>query len=215
MDEVAEPAPHAPFPAVEPAARFPEIGHGGQLAVDGPRGVPAAVERVAGLLRRIFVLEARVHVADEILYGTARVSFVVSLVTLQYVWAEGLRTIIVVVTHHHLLRLAILAHLAPKILVERIEVVLQLAWVHLVFGVVGRVLVQVWQEDGLGIGGFYVLATAAVAVPAGADFVVEGAVHFVLLRAEDGCEVAVGLVSSRLDGKGEGAGAYLAMIEVR
>lgn len=131
-------------------------------------------------------------------------------------WAgEGLRTIIVVVTHHHLLRLAILAHLAPKVLVERIEVVLQLARVHLVFGVVGRVLVQVWQEDGLGVGGFDVLATAAVAVPAGADFVVEGAVHFVLLRAEDGCEVAVGLVSSCLDWESGGGRAYLAMVEVR
>ena len=69
--------------------------------------------------------------------------------------------------------------------------VLQLARVHLVFGVVGRVLVQVWQEDGLGVGWFDVLATAAVAVAARADFVVEGAVHFVLLRAEDGGEVAV------------------------
>ena len=74
--------------------------------------------------------------------------------------------------------------------------VLQLARVHFVFRVVGRVLVQVWQEDGLGVGGFDVLATAAVAVSAGADFVVEGAVHFVLLRPEDGGEVAVGLISS-------------------
>ena len=32
-------------------------------------------------------------------------------------------------------------------------------------------------------------AGAAVAVAAGADFVVEGAVHFVLLGAEDGGEV--------------------------
>jgi hypothetical protein len=34
-----------------------------------------------------------------------------------------------------------------------------------------------------------VLARTAVAVAAGADFVVEGAVYFVLLRAEDGSEV--------------------------
>jgi len=34
-----------------------------------------------------------------------------------------------------------------------------------------------------------VLATAAVAVAAGADFVVEGAVDFILLGAEDGGEV--------------------------
>ena len=34
------------------------------------------------------------------------------------------------------------------------------------------------------------LATAAITVPAGADFVVEGAVDLVLLGAEDGGEVA-------------------------
>lgn len=100
-------------------------------------------------------------------------------------------TIVVVVAHHHLLRLAVLAHFAPKVLVEGVEVVLQLAWVHLVLGVVGRVLVQVRQEDGLGVRGLDVLAAAAVAVPAGADLVVEGAVDLVLLRAEDGGEVAV------------------------
>lgn len=71
--------------------------------------------------------------------------------------------------------------------------VLQLRRVHLVLGIVRRVLVQVRQQDGLGVGRFDVLPAAAVAVPAGADFVVEGAVHFVLLGAEDGGEVAVGL----------------------
>lgn len=101
-------------------------------------------------------------------------------------------TIVVVVTHHHLLRLAVLAHLAPEVLVEGVEVVLQLARVHLVLGVVGRVLVQVREEDGLRVRGFHVLARAAVAVAAGADLVVEGAVDLVLLRAEDGGEVAVG-----------------------
>ena len=64
MYEIAEAPPHAAFAAVEPAARFPEIGDGGQFAVDGPRGVPAAVEGVAGFLGRVFVFEARVDVAD-------------------------------------------------------------------------------------------------------------------------------------------------------
>jgi len=71
-------------------------------------------------------------------------------------------------------------------------VVLQLARVHLVLGVVGRVLVEVGEEDGLGVGGLDVLARAAVAVAAGADFVVEGAVDFVLFGAEDGGEIAGG-----------------------
>ena len=66
MYEVAEPASDAPVPAVQPAARFPEVRHGRQFAVDGPRGVPAGVERIAGRLGRVFVFEARVDVADEI-----------------------------------------------------------------------------------------------------------------------------------------------------
>ena len=68
--------------------------------------------------------------------------------------------------------------------------VLQLARVHLVLGVVGRVLVQVGQEDRLRVGRFHVLAAAAVAVAAGADLVVKGAVDLVLFGAEDGGEVA-------------------------
>ena len=69
----------------------------------------------------------------------------------------------------------------------------------------------------MGVGRFDVLAAAAVAVPAGADFVVERAVHFVLLCAEDGGEVAVGsLVSECFDGeKGSGGGEiYLAILVV-
>ena len=41
MNKIAEAAAHAPFAAVEPAARFAEVGDGGELAVDGARGVPA------------------------------------------------------------------------------------------------------------------------------------------------------------------------------
>ena len=135
-------------------------------------------------------------------------------------WGEAL-TIVIVVANHHLLGLAVLAHLAPKVLVEGVEVVLQLARVHLVLGVVGRVLVEVGQEDGLRVRGLDVLAAAAVAVAAGADFVVEGAVDFVLLGAEDGGEVAVfeggGLVSfsfsrlldlGRMNGEGGESGAF-------
>jgi len=98
-------------------------------------------------------------------------------------------TIIVIITNDDLLRLAILAHLAPEILVESIEVVLQLTRVHLVLGIVGWVLVQVGKEDGLRVGGLDVFSGAAVAVAAGADFVVERAVDLVLLGAEDGGEV--------------------------
>ena len=58
-------------------------------------------------------------------------------------------TVIVVIANYNLLRFAVLAHLAPKVLVESIEVVLQLAWIHLVLRIVRRVLVKVGEEDGL------------------------------------------------------------------
>lgn len=58
-------------------------------------------------------------------------------------------TVVVVVTDYHLFYLAVLAHLAPEILVECIEVVLQLTGVHLGLWVVGRVLVKVREQDGL------------------------------------------------------------------
>ena len=102
------------------------------------------------------------------------------------------RTIIIIITHNHLLRLAIFTHLAPKVLVESIKVVLELGWVHVCFGIVGGVLVEVGEEDGLAVGGLDVFAGAAVAVATGADFVVETAVYFVLFCAEDGGEVAGG-----------------------
>ena len=54
-----------------------------------------------------------------------------------------IHTIIVVITYHYLLRLPVFAHLAPEVLVESIKVILQLAGVHLVLGVVGRILVEI------------------------------------------------------------------------
>lgn len=66
MNEIAEPASYAAFTAIESTARLSEIGHRRQLAVDGAGGVPAGIEGVAGGLGRVFVFEARVHVADEI-----------------------------------------------------------------------------------------------------------------------------------------------------
>ena len=93
--------------------------------------------------------------------------------------------IIVIIAHHHLLDLAVLAHLAPEIFIESVEVILQLPRIHFDFGVVRGVLVEVGQEDCLTVGGLDVFARAAVAVAAGADFVVEGAVYFVGFGAED------------------------------
>lgn len=85
-------------------------------------------------------------------------------------------TIIVIVAHDNLLQFAILAHLAPKVLVECIKVILQLHRIHLVLWVVRWILVEVGQEDGLGVGRLDVLSRAAVAMSTRADFIVEGAV---------------------------------------
>ena len=121
--KVAEAAADAALAAVQAAAGLAEVGDGAELAVDGARGVPAAVESVAGLLGAVLVLETGVDVADQV--------------------------VVVIVAHDKLLELAVLEHLAPDVLVEGVEVVLQLLRVHAVLGVEGRVLVQVWHENGL------------------------------------------------------------------
>lgn len=149
MDEVAEATAHAALAAVQAAARFPKVGDGRQLAVDGARRVPAAVEGVAGVLRRILVFEARVHVADQILAGEVSHKYRTRAEGREREQGKGELTIIVVVAYHHLLGLAILAHFAPKVLVEGVEMILQLRGIHLVLGIVGRVLVEVGEKDGL------------------------------------------------------------------
>lgn len=98
-------------------------------------------------------------------------------------------TIIIILTNNQLLQLAVLAHLAPHVLVESIKVVLQLAGVHPILGIESRILVHVGHQDGLRVRRLDVFPRASVAVSAGADFVVEGAIDLVLLGAENGCEV--------------------------
>ena len=163
VNEVAETAAHTPIAAVQSAACLPEIRNRTQLAVDRSSRIPSAVQALARRLCRILVLEPRVHIADQV--------------------------VVVVVAHHHLFNLAEFAHLAPEILVEGVEVVLQLRRCHARLAVVGGVLVEVGQKDRLAVGGLDVFARASVAVAAGADFVVEGAVDLVLLGTEDGGEV--------------------------
>ncbi len=123
VDEVAEPSSDTALSRIQSTTGLSEIRHGRKFAVDGPGGIPPAVKRVTRRLRRILVFESRINVANKM--------------------------IIVIVANHHLLELAVLAHLTPKVLVEGVEVVLQLRGIHLVLRVVGRVLVQVGQEDRL------------------------------------------------------------------
>lgn len=162
MNKVTKAAAHATFATVETTARLAEVGDGAELAVDGPGGVPAAIQIIAGLLRRLLVLEARIDVADQM--------------------------VVVVVADDQLLELAVLAHLAPDVLVEGVKVILQLRGVHAVLGVEGGVLVQVRHQDRLAVGRLDVFSRATVAVAAGADLVVEGAIHLfrLWLRARAG-----------------------------
>ena len=67
MYKVAEAATNTALSRVETAAGFAKVGYGAELTVYRSRGVPAAVELVAGLLGRLFVLEASVDVSDQIL----------------------------------------------------------------------------------------------------------------------------------------------------
>jgi len=163
MDEVAETATDTSLPTIQSAAGFAEVGDGRELAVDRARSVPSRVQGVASFLRGIFVLEAGVDVADKM--------------------------VIIIIAYDYLFNLPKLAHLAPEVLVESIKVVLQLAGVHLVLWVVGRVLVEVGEEDRLTVGGLDMLARAAVTVSACANLVVEGAVDFVGFGTEDTGEV--------------------------
>ena len=132
MYEIAEPTPNTSLAAVEPTASFPKVRDRAKLAVDRPRSIPSTIERVAGLLRRVFVLEPRVHIPNQM--------------------------VIVIVAHYDLLHFAVLAHLAPQVLVEGVEMVLELGGIHARFVVVGRILVEIWHEDCLGIGGLDMFA---------------------------------------------------------
>jgi hypothetical protein len=98
VDKIAKSSTHTPFARVQSATSFPEIRDGRELAVYWSSSVPAGVEGVASLLSRVFVLESSVNIANEM--------------------------IVIVVANHHFLNFAILAHLAPEIFIERVEVVL-------------------------------------------------------------------------------------------
>lgn len=51
VNKVTKAAAHATLATVETAARLAEVGNGAEFAVDGPGGVPAAIQVIAGFLR--------------------------------------------------------------------------------------------------------------------------------------------------------------------
>ena len=66
---------------------------------------------------------------------------------------------------------------------------MKLLRIHLGLGVVGWVLVEVRQENGLAVGRLDMFAGAPVTVSARSDLVVEAAVDLVLLSTEDRREI--------------------------
>jgi hypothetical protein len=62
-------------------------------------------------------------------------------------------------------------------------VILKLRWVHLVLRIVGGVLVEVGEEDGLRVGWLDMFARASITVSACSDLVVEGTVDLRMLLA--------------------------------
>lgn len=86
---------------------------------------------------------------------------------------EGVLTVVVIIADYHLFYLSVLAHLTPEIFVESVEMVLQLARVHLVLRVIGWILVKVWEKDCLRVRGFDMFSRASITMSASANFVVE------------------------------------------
>jgi hypothetical protein len=62
--KIAEPSSDTSFSAVQSTTCFSEIRDRGKLAVYRSSGVPPRVERVAGLLCRVFVFKSRINVTD-------------------------------------------------------------------------------------------------------------------------------------------------------
>lgn len=90
----------ATLTGIQSTTRLSKVGDWRQFAVYGARCVPTAVEGVAGGLSRIFVLESRINIADQV--------------------------VIVVVADDDLFDFSVLAHFAPKVFVKGIEMILEL-----------------------------------------------------------------------------------------
>lgn len=67
--------------------------------------------------------------------------------------------------------------------------ILQLTRIHAVLRVEGGILIHVRHQDGLGVRGLDMLPGAPIAVSAGADLVIEGAIDLVLFRTKNGREI--------------------------
>lgn len=78
-----------------------------------------------------------------------------------------------VITNMHFLDLAVFCQLDEKVLIDVVKVFLNLGFGEGAVGVVGGVVIDVWDEDCLGEIGLNVFPRASVAVSAGSDFEVE------------------------------------------
>ena len=91
------------------------------------------------MLSRIFVFETRVDVTDEIYTEMSGDQLRIP----RTAYEDRALTVIIIVAYYNFFYLPVLAHLAPEIFVKGVEMVLQLAGVHLVLRIIGWVLVEV------------------------------------------------------------------------
>lgn len=78
-----------------------------------------------------------------------------------------------VITDMHFLDLAVFRQLDKKVLIDVVKVFLNLGFGEGAVGVVGGVVVDVWDEDCLGEVGLNVFPRTSVTVSAGSNFEVE------------------------------------------
>lgn len=170
MHEVAVATAGAGVLLVLPAGGFTEVGDRGELAIDGPPGVKAALQAGHSPGCCIFVPELGIDRADHMVGQ--------------------------VVTDVQILDLAMLGKLFEDILIELFEMLLALARINGHGQAVGPgrgvergILVHVLHQQCWTDGGSVMQAGAAITMSASPNLEVEGAVHTILLCAKDGSQM--------------------------
>lgn len=132
-------------------ARLAEIRDGREFRKYGPSRIPPLVELLDGPSSCILLLEAHIYIADEVIAN-------------------------IVANDHFLDGTVAGGEFEEHVLVEEVKVLLQLGRCQDAVGVMGRIQINVRDEQGDGIVGLDMLAATLVAVTTGPYFVVKGAV---------------------------------------
>lgn len=170
MQEVAEATPRARGLVVVPTTGLAKVCDWRELNLKRSSVVVATVHGLQGIARHFFVLEPNIDMANEM------VGNVVDDVQFQ--------------------NAPILAELEKEIFVDREEILTSLLLIDRTtsccssqLSLSDGMLIDVFDKESCGKGGFVVLSRAAVEVATGSDLEVERAVHLVLLCSVDGGEM--------------------------